>query len=100
MLSVFRRPSSTLCAAVAQRAFALPTLSSPQQSASWNELFGIRSFATKTKKGAASYTAAVLEEYDKPLVLAKMRNDTPLGSDMVSGGNEEDSIHHVIKCVS
>lgn len=30
-----------------------------------------------------SYTAAILEEYDKPLIVTKIKNDTPVGPGMV-----------------
>lgn len=30
-----------------------------------------------------SYTAAILEEYDKPLVITKIKNNTPVGPGMV-----------------
>lgn len=31
----------------------------------------------------SSYKAAILEEFDKPLVLSNVKNDSPLGTDMV-----------------
>lgn len=30
-----------------------------------------------------SYRAAILEEYDKPLIVTQMKNDTPVGPGMV-----------------
>lgn len=30
-----------------------------------------------------SYAAAILEEYDKPLIVTKIKNDTPVGPGMV-----------------
>lgn len=41
-------------------------------------------YSTKCKPDHVSnYKASVLEEYDKPLQLINMKNDTPLGTDMV-----------------
>lgn len=88
MLSVFRRPSTTHCLALAKSVFALPAHNTKYNSnnlrnTAHNHVGLRRCFASKPKQGASTYTAAVLEEFDQPLVLAKMTNDTPLGTDMV-----------------
>lgn len=84
MLSVFLRQSPALGLAVAKGVLALPAHKS--RSAIFNAYALSRCFASKPlniENIAVPYTAAVLEEYDQPLVLAKMTNDTPLGTDMV-----------------
>lgn len=71
MLSVLRRtPRAFISSALTNSSRRTPT--------------SRREFSSKPKVVANKYTAAVLEEFDKPLVMAKMKNDTPLGTDMVS----------------
>lgn len=85
MLSVFRGPSSTLCRAINRSAFALPKSGAKTSFALRNitSFHLSRTFSSKKERCAEPYCAAVLDEYDKPLVLASMTNNTPLGTDMV-----------------